>query len=137
IHRLHTLRRVWRIRSARAGGEMISTWLGSPGASAGWSQAIWCERKSRSSTSWLMMAASIGVAGSVMGTFVVLRREALLALALPQTVAVGAAVGLRMRWPTLPPALVAAAAALVYLVISRRRGAGGNTIPALYISGLS
>ena len=34
-----------------------------------------------------------------------------MALAIPQIVAVGAAIGMRNNWPTLPPALVAAAAA--------------------------
>jgi len=87
----------------------------------------------------LALAAAIGIAGAVCGVLVLLRREALLALALPQVVAAGAAVGLRLNWPTLPPALVAAGAALLYLVITRRRRRHGNAdaaLPALYISGL-
>ena len=85
----------------------------------------------------LAAAAAVGVAGGIAGTFVLLRREALLALAMPQVVAVGAAVGLRNHWPTLPPAIVAAAAALIFLVTSRRRGSGPWVLPALYIAGLS
>lgn len=87
----------------------------------------------------LALAAAIGIAGAVCGVLVLLRREALLALALPQVVAAGAAVGLRLNWPTLPPALVAAGAALLYLIITRRRRHHGNAdaaLPALYISGL-
>lgn len=85
----------------------------------------------------LAAAAAVGVAGGIAGTFVLLRREALLALAMPQVVAVGAAVGLRNHWPTLPPAIVAAAGALIFLVTSRRRGSGPWVLPALYIAGLS
>jgi ABC-type Mn2+/Zn2+ transport system permease subunit len=85
----------------------------------------------------LLTAAAIGVAGGVFGTFVLLRREALVALALPQVIAAGAAVGMRVGWPTLPPALVAAVVALVYLAFARRRGAGATTLPALYVAGLS
>lgn len=87
----------------------------------------------------LATAASIAVAGGVAGTFVVLRREALIGLALPQVVAAGAAVGMRLAWPTLPTALVAAALALVYLVASRRGGGAGaqSVLPSLYIAGLS
>jgi len=88
----------------------------------------------------LITAVAIGIAGSVCGVLVLLRREALLALALPQVVAAGAAVGLRLGWPTLPPALLAATAALLYLVITRRNRRHGNAdaaLPALYISGLS
>jgi ABC-type Mn2+/Zn2+ transport system permease subunit len=88
----------------------------------------------------LATAAAIGISASVCGVLVLLRREALLALALPQVVAAGAAVGLRLGWPTLPPALVAAAAALGYLIVTRRRrhsSAGADAaLPALYISGL-
>jgi ABC-type Mn2+/Zn2+ transport system permease subunit len=86
----------------------------------------------------LATAAAIGIAASVCGVLVLLRREALLALALPQVVAAGAAVALRLGWPTLPPALVAAAAALGYLIITRRRrhSEADAALPALYISGL-
>jgi ABC-type Mn2+/Zn2+ transport system permease subunit len=85
----------------------------------------------------LATAAAVGVSGGIVGTFVLLRREALMALALPQVVAVGAAVGMRYNWPTLPPALVAAAVALLYFVASKRWGAGNWILPALYVAGLS
>ena len=80
----------------------------------------------------LITAAAVGVAAAVLGVFVLLRREALAALALPQAVAVGAAAGFRLSgivlpafvadhigWPTLPPALLAAAATVLLLGWSR------------------
>ncbi len=85
----------------------------------------------------LMTAAAVGIAGGVVGTFVLLRREALLALAMPEVVAVGGALGMRMGWPTLPPAVATAAAALVFLVLSRRWGAGNWVLPSFYVAGLS
>ncbi len=84
----------------------------------------------------LMTAAAAGIAGSVLGTFVLLRRESLLALAIPQIVAVGAAVGMRFNWPTLPPALVAATAGMLYFAASKRYGAASLILPSLYIGGL-
>jgi ABC-type Mn2+/Zn2+ transport system permease subunit len=91
----------------------------------------------------LVVAAAVGVSGSIVGTFVLLRRDALVALALPQVVAVGAAVGLRNGWPTLPPAAAAAAGGLAYLSWTRRGAAGhaGSAAarmaaPALYVGGL-
>src|SRR4051794_6054217 len=86
----------------------------------------------------LLTASAIGIAASVMGLFVLLRREGLLALAMPQVVAVGAAVGMRLGMEhTLPPALATALAGLVFLVILKRRGGGTTSVPALYVAGLS
>jgi ABC-type Mn2+/Zn2+ transport system permease subunit len=85
----------------------------------------------------LATAAAIGVAGSLVGVFVLLRREGLVALAMPHVVAVGAAVALRMGWPTLPPALGAVALAVLLLVWSKRRGASHWLLPSLYVAGLS
>lgn len=101
----------------------------------------------------LRTAAAIGFAASIVGTFVILRREALAALALPQVVAAGAAAGLRLGamevpaslapllahlgWPTLPPALAMTAAAVVLLAWTRRRGGQEWLLPAVYIGGLS
>jgi ABC-type Mn2+/Zn2+ transport system permease subunit len=85
----------------------------------------------------LATAGAVGVAGGVVGVVVLLRREALVALAIPQVVAVGAAVGMRMGWPTLPPGMVAAAGALAYVVAARRRGSADWVLPAFYVAGLS
>jgi ABC-type Mn2+/Zn2+ transport system permease subunit len=84
----------------------------------------------------LMTAAALGVAGSILGLFVLLRREALVALAIPQVVAVGAAIGMRLEWPTLPPALGLAIIALIYFALSRRWAASNWVIPSAYIAGL-
>jgi ABC-type Mn2+/Zn2+ transport system permease subunit len=85
----------------------------------------------------IVTAAAVGIASSIAGVFVMLRREALLALAIPQVVAIGAALAMRLEWPTLPPALVAAAVGLVLLAFARRRGLGNWLLPSLYIAGLS
>jgi ABC-type Mn2+/Zn2+ transport system permease subunit len=84
----------------------------------------------------LATAAALGVAGGIVGFFVLLRREALVALAIPQVVAVGAAIGMRYSWPTLPPALVVAVVALVYFALSKRWGARDWVVPSFYIAGL-
>src|SRR5437763_14671035 len=68
----------------------------------------------------LATAAALGIAGGIVGFFVLLRREALVALAIPQVVAVGAAIGMRLEWPTLPPALGTAVVALIYFAFARR-----------------
>jgi zinc/manganese transport system permease protein len=92
----------------------------------------------------LVTAAALGVSGGMVGTFVLLRREALLTLAMPQVVAVGAALGMAFpiqslptEWRTLAPALVAVIIAVLLLAWSKRRGAGNWLLPALYIGGLS
>jgi ABC-type Mn2+/Zn2+ transport system permease subunit len=85
----------------------------------------------------LWAAAGLAIGASLVGVFVVLRREALLALALPQVVAVGAAVGLKMEWKFLPPAIVAAVVALLVTAWSRARRTSHLLLPGLYIGGLS
>lgn len=85
----------------------------------------------------LVTAAALGIGGGIIGTFVLLRREALLTLAMPQVVAVGAAIGLRMGWPSLPPALGAVILAVLLLAWSKRQREGHWLLPALYIGGLS
>ncbi len=89
--------------------------------------------------SWpsLLTGAAVGISGSLLGVLVLLRREALMALAMPQVVAVGAAAGLRLGWPSLPPALGAVVVAVLLLVWSKRHGAGHWVLPSLYIGGLS
>lgn len=99
-------------------------------APIGWGRLIYNFRH------MLVTAAALGVAGGVVGFFVLLRREALVALAIPQVVAVGAAVGMRYGWPTLPPALGVAIVALVYFAMSKRRGARDWVVPSFYIAGL-
>src|SRR5690242_12503818 len=83
----------------------------------------------------LATAAAVGVGASIVGVFVLLRREALVALAMPQVVAVGAATGLRLGWPSLPPALIAVVVAVSLLVWSKRHGANEWLLPSLYIAG--
>jgi len=86
----------------------------------------------------LITAAALGIAASVLGFFVLLRREALVALTIPQVVAVGAAIGMRFFGEnhTLLPAMAVALLALVYFALSRRWGASNWIIPAFYVAGL-
>ena len=97
----------------------------------------------------LLTAGAVGVAASILGVFVILRREALAALALPQAVAVGSAIGFRLGfvalppviadhvgWPTLPPALAVTAATVFFLAWSRRSGAQHWLLPSLYVGAL-
>lgn len=85
----------------------------------------------------LVAAGGLAVGAALLGVFVLLRREGLLALALPQVVAVGAAVGVRNGWPFLPPAVAAAALALVVSAWARARKTPHLLLPALYVGGLS
>jgi ABC-type Mn2+/Zn2+ transport system permease subunit len=85
----------------------------------------------------LIAAAGLAVGAALLGVFVLLRREGLLALALPQVVAVGAAAGLRMGWNFLPPAIGAALLALLVTAWSRARRTSHLLLPALYVGGLS
>ncbi|HEV2296486.1 MAG TPA: metal ABC transporter permease [Tepidisphaeraceae bacterium] len=97
----------------------------------------------------LLTAGAVGIAASVLGVFVILRREALAALALPQAVAVGSAIGFRLGfltipetitvhigWPTLPPALAVTAATVGFLAWSRRSGAQDWLLPSMYVGAL-
>lgn len=84
----------------------------------------------------LVVATAVGVAASTMGVFVMLRREAMMALALPQTVAVGAALALRLGWPSLPLALASVGMAVGLISMSKRRGADHWLLPSLYIAAL-
>jgi ABC-type Mn2+/Zn2+ transport system permease subunit len=60
----------------------------------------------------------------------------MLALALPQVVAVGVAISLRYDCNALWPALGCAALAVVALAWSKRRGANHWLLPSLYVAGL-
>lgn len=87
----------------------------------------------------LKTAAALGLAGSVVGLFVLLRGEALMALALPQIVAVGAAIALRYElegWKSFPPPIAVALAAPVYFVLAKRRGIGAWVLPSFYVAGM-
>src|SRR4051812_31149732 len=84
----------------------------------------------------LVTGCAVAIGASLAGVFVLLRREALIALAIPQVVAVGAAVGLRMGWPSLPPALAAVALAVALLAWSKGRAAHAWLLPSVYIAGL-
>jgi ABC-type Mn2+/Zn2+ transport system permease subunit len=88
----------------------------------------------------LITAAALGIAGSIAGFFVLLRGEALMALALPQVVAIGAA--LTLRWELegvagLLAPLGVAISALTYFVLVKRRGMGSWVLPCMYVGGLS
>ena len=85
----------------------------------------------------LITAAAVGVAGALLGLFVLLRREALVALAIPQVVAIGAALGMRLEWNNkLLPALGVALIALIYFARSKRWNAGNWIVPSFYVAGL-
>lgn len=87
----------------------------------------------------LKTAAALGIAGGIVGFFVLLRGEALMALALPQVVAVGAALALRWELQgsrAFPPPLVVALAALTYFVLAKRRGLGTWVLPCFYVAGM-
>jgi zinc transport system permease protein len=84
----------------------------------------------------LAAAGTLAVASAVTGTFVLLRRDALVALALPQVAAIGGALSLRYAWPKLPPALAALALALALLAWARHRRLD-SLLPCLYVAGVS
>lgn len=85
----------------------------------------------------LATAGAVAIGGSQVGTFVLLRHESMMALALPQVVAIGAAAALRWGWPSLAPALVTAGLSVILLAWSKRHAAGHWLLPSLYIAGLS
>lgn len=87
----------------------------------------------------LITSAALAIAASIVGFFVLLRGEGLMALALPQVVAIGAAMALRWElqgWKTLPPPLAVAMATLAYFVLAKRGGLGTWVLPSFYVAGL-
>lgn len=85
----------------------------------------------------LLAGLALAIGGAILGVFVLLRRETLVALSVPQIVTLGAAVALRNDWPTLPSALAAVAVALVLVAFSARRREGTILLlPALYVAGI-
>lgn len=85
----------------------------------------------------LLAAGAAAIGGSQVGTFVLLRREGMTTLALPQVVAVGAAIALRWGWNPLGPALATTAIAVLLLAWSRRRDTIHWLLPSLYVAGVS
>ena len=82
-------------------------------------------------------AAALTAAAGPAGVLVVLRRDSLLALALPQVVAVGVALGLRLDWPPLLPALAVVALTLALVAWARLHHRADVLLPALYVAGLA
>jgi len=97
----------------------------------GWGQLI------RDFEPMLFTAGALGVAAGMIGLFVLLRREALVALAIPQVVAVGAAIAMRLSLQNkLLPALATALIALIYFAYAKRWAASNWIIPSFYVAGL-
>jgi len=84
----------------------------------------------------LVTAAALAVAASVLGVFVLLRREALLALAVPNAAGVGAAAALRYGLPPLPVCFMSTGLALTILAWARHRRLQHVMLPTLYVAGL-
>src|SRR5262245_23786056 len=84
----------------------------------------------------LLASAALALAGGTGGVLVVLRRQTLLALALPQIVTLGAAIGLRMGWGTLPAAVGCVAITLLLVARSTRAGTTHLILPAIFVAGL-
>lgn len=84
---------------------------------------------------WPGMLVALAIAGGITGLFMVLRREALVALSLPQVVVLGAAIGLKLSWPakmggpTLAPMLLTVALALVLIAWWGRARAAAYCCP--------
>lgn len=85
----------------------------------------------------LATAAAVAMGGSQVGTIVMYRREGLMALALPQVVAIGVALSLREGWPILPTALVAIVIAVLLLAWAKGHGNTHWMLPSVYVGGLS
>jgi zinc transport system permease protein len=85
----------------------------------------------------LVIGLALALVGPAVGTFVLLRRDGLLALAIPQAVAVGAALAMKYNWASnLPAAMAAVALALALLAWTRRRRHDDSLLPCLYVGGM-
>lgn len=85
----------------------------------------------------LVIGAALALAGPAVGTFVLLRRDGLLALAIPQAVAVGAALAMKYNWSSnLPAAMSAVVLALALLAWTRLRRPDDALLPCLYVGGM-
>jgi len=85
----------------------------------------------------LVAALAVALAAGVQGVFVVLRRQTLLVLSIPQLVMLGAALALRHVWPALPTALGVVLVALLLIAWSRKQEAANLLLPAFYVMGTS
>lgn len=85
----------------------------------------------------LFTAAGVATASATAGVFVLLRRQTLAALALPQAVALGVAVGLRLGWPPLYPALAAVTLVIVLLSMARAATDADPLLAAAFVGCLS
>ena len=85
----------------------------------------------------LVTAAAVSLAAAPAGAIVMLRRDSLLALALPQVVALGLAFGLRFHLPPWLPALAVVTLALLIVAWARPRQRADSLLPALYIIGMA
>jgi ABC-type Mn2+/Zn2+ transport system permease subunit len=85
----------------------------------------------------LVTASALAVGASLVGVITLLRREALLALALPQVVAAGAAAGLRLNFPATGAAIGSVGAALMLVAWARRCAMAHVLLPCLYVGALS
>jgi len=97
----------------------------------------------------LATAGAVALGGSQVGTFVLLRREGMMALALPQVVTVGVALSLRWGleehadhggmpgWMALAPPALAAMFAVMLLAWSKRHAANHWVLPSLFVAGMA
>jgi manganese/zinc/iron transport system permease protein len=98
----------------------------------------------------LMLAGAIAFGAAIFGVFVLLKRHTLAALAIPQAVAIGVAVGLRLTWPTwlttqgplgthatLIPAAAAVLLSILLLASTRTAAHVDALLAACYVGGLS
>ncbi len=84
----------------------------------------------------LVAAAGMGVAAGVIGNFVLLRKDSLIAITLPNMVALGAAIALRLGLPTLPVSLISVVLAVMMLASSKRSGTNHLLLASIYIAAL-
>lgn len=85
----------------------------------------------------LIGAGAVLFAGAMVGTFILLRRESLLALAVPQAVVLGSAIALRTG---IPPVFASAASVGVLLACLgpvRRRETATMLLPAVYVGAMA
>ncbi len=85
----------------------------------------------------LATAVAVTVAAAPTGAVVILRRDSLLALALPQVVALGLAFGLHFQWTPWLPAIGVVALTLSVVSWARQRHRADALLPALYIVGVA